>query len=727
MPRLLTFDTSILRPFIALSVLIATVTLAALPAEFAAQCWLAGLSCLAFWLILGQQPLGQVLKVAVVVVGVFSSSRYLIWRTTETLPWSDPVGMPIALILLAAEVYAYLIALMSVFIIVETPPRKAPPPVLDTNKFPKVDVLVPTYTEDEALLEVTLLAALSIDYPADKLKVYLLDDGGTAARRRHSDPVIAARARARFMALTALCKRTGVTYFTREENERAKAGNLNAALARTEGELVLILDADHVPTRDILKRTVPWFKRDDKLFLVQTPHFFINPDPIERNLDTFGAMPGENEIFYYAIQNGLHAFNASFFCGSAALLRRKYLLEAGGIFGLTVTEDAETSLELHAKGYNSAYIPRPMVAGLAAESFAGFIVQRMRWAQGMIQILLLKNPLLLKGLSPGQRLGYFNACAFWFFPFSRLAFILCPVFSLLTGIKVIDAGALALLAYGTPHVWGSIAISMALYGRARPPFTSELYEVVQCVHCARAIIEVFRNPCGPSFVTTPKNERADADFVTPLARPIYLLFYLVLIAEIVGILHIGVDPARFNGMVVLLFWNSLHLVLLLCAIGVMFERVQRRDFPRIPIEAKVRIATATGAFPAVPIFDISVTGFAAPIEAPEAKGLALGHEAYALLPLRGGGVRELTMYVSSRRQIEERTIVGFSFAQVSTEERRDIVDFIYGDSARWVAWRDHRAGGATPAPKGRLTALLIGGLRRAFDHYRAFIRGEVAI
>ena len=126
-------------------------------------------------------------------------------------------------------------------------------------------------------------------------------------------------------------------------------------------------------------------------------------------------------MFYAGIQPGLDFWNASFFCGSAAILRRKYLLEVGGIAGDTITEDAETALGLHGKGYNSAYFFKPLIIGLTPETFDDFIVQRSRWAQGMIQIFLLKNPLFQKGLTFFQRLCYFNTCFFWFFGF-------CPVY-----------------------------------------------------------------------------------------------------------------------------------------------------------------------------------------------------------------------------------------------------------------------------------------------------------
>ena len=125
---------------------------------------------------------------------------------------------------------------------------------------------------------------------------------------------------------------------------------------------------------------------------MQTPHFFLNPDPLERNLETFETMPRENEMFYGVIQRGLDKWDASFFCGSAAVLRRAALDENGGFNGISITEDCETALELHARGWRSTYVDKPLIAGLQPATFASFIGQRSRWAQGMMQILMLRMP-----------------------------------------------------------------------------------------------------------------------------------------------------------------------------------------------------------------------------------------------------------------------------------------------------------------------------------------------
>ncbi len=258
-------------------------------------------------------------------LGVFIVARYFVWRVTETLPpASDPVGLFFGLILLAAEAYCVLIFAISLTVNADPLKRKDLPRDPDDD-LPTVDVFIPTYNETRDIIAVTVAAAKSMDYPAEKLKVWLLDDGGTDQKCNDENPEKAAAARERRAEFQKLCKEMGAIYLTRARNEHAKAGNLNAGLKHSLGEIVVVFDADHAPFRAFLRETVGHFLRDEKLFLVQTPHVFLNPDPIEKNLRTFHEMPSENEMFYSTTQRGLDKWNGSFFCGSAALLRRSAL------------------------------------------------------------------------------------------------------------------------------------------------------------------------------------------------------------------------------------------------------------------------------------------------------------------------------------------------------------------------------------------------------------------
>ena len=460
-------------------------------------------------------------RVTFILFTAFTAVRYLIWRTCYTLPAAGSLGFVPGLGLYFAEIYSFCVFAVGAFVAVKPVKTKPAPLRADDPDLPTVDVLIPTYNEPLDMVRLTVEAACRISWHPQRLRIHVLDDGGTTEKRTSRDPVRRREAVERAESLKAICAELGVEYHTRERNNHAKAGNINTALAETGGELILILDCDHVPTRDILLRTCRPFRNDEALFMVQTPHFFVTADPLERNLKTFDTMPGENEMFYGTVQQGLDFWNATMFCGSAAVLRRRHLAEVGGIALNTVTEDAETSMELHSRGYRSHYIDDVLVAGLSPETFSGFVGQRSRWAQGMVQILLLKNPLFKKGLNLGQRLGYLSACLFWMFPFARLAFILSPLLYLLFGIEIFDANAVSLMAYVVPHIIASMIYSNLMYGRTRWPLINELYELALAPFLALAVIKTFLNPRKPTFNVTAKGETLSDDFISPPGAAVF--------------------------------------------------------------------------------------------------------------------------------------------------------------------------------------------------------------
>ncbi len=320
------------------------------------------------------------------MLSMFCTFRYGYWRIAQVVRFfQDPANHWGALdaffifCLLVAEAYAFVILFLGYFQTI-WPLRRAPVALPDNpEEWPHIDVLIPTYNEPLDVVRYTALGALNMDWPADKLHVYILDDG----RRKEFEQ----------FAFEA-----GIGYSTRPDNKHAKAGNINAALKTMTRRCVAIFDSDHVPTRSFLQMTVGWFLRDPKLAMLQTPHHFYSPDPFERNLGQFRIIPNEGELFYGIVQDGNDFWNAAFFCGSCAVLRREALDEIGGIAVETVTEDAHTSLRMQMNGWNTAYINIPQAAGLATERLSAHVGQRIRWARGMIQILRTDNPLFAPGL-----------------------------------------------------------------------------------------------------------------------------------------------------------------------------------------------------------------------------------------------------------------------------------------------------------------------------------------
>ena len=352
---------------------------------------------------------------------------------------------------------------------------------------------------------------------------------------------------------------------------------------------MLVLDADHAPFRPFLRETVGLFASDPKLFLVQTPHVFLNPDPVERNLRTFGRMPSENEMFYSVTQCGLDRWNGSFFCGSAALLRRSALDSVGGFSGVTITEDCETALELHARGGTSAFVDSPLIAGLQPETFADFIGQRARWCQGMFQILLLKNPLTKPGLKPIQRLGYLSSMAYWFFPLPRLVFMLAPLLHIFFDVKLFVSSIDETIAFTATYAVATMAMQNYLYGRVRWPWMSELYEYVQGVHLVRSIAAVLVSPRKPSFAVTAKGGGLDEDGLSPLAWPFFAIFAALAAGCATALWRYLYEPGVTGLMLVVGSWCLFNLIVAGAALGVVAERRRGERCPSLAVSRRGRL------------------------------------------------------------------------------------------------------------------------------------------
>ena len=632
------------------------------------------------------KPVGAV-RVLLILLVAFVSIRYFTWRTLYTIPPVDSSGFIAGLLLYLAELQGMVVYMLGLFVNIRPLNRADAPLPQDPDRLPTVDILVPSYNEEPELLRVTLMAATQVAYPAEKLAIHLLDDGGTVQKRSDADPRKAAEALDRHETLKALCEELGVNYLTRERNNSAKAGNINAALAHTSGDLILILDADHVPTQDILQRTVGHFLKDPDLFLVQTPHFFINPDPVEHNLGTFGSEPGENEMFYGVIQKGLDSWNASFFCGSAAVLRRSHLMSVGGIAGTSITEDAETALDLHAKGYKSIYVDRPMVAGLSPETFSSFVVQRTRWAQGMFQILLLRNPVFRSGLTLAQRLCYLANIGFWTFPFARAVFIFTPPVFLVFGLSIYGAGVSEFLAYALPHLVMSMMLSHHLFGHERWSFASELYETALALFLLPALLKLIVAPRRANFVVTAKDEVTERAHLSPLAPTLMGVLAMLLVSIGSGFWRLSTEPLNGDAITIVLVWTSLNLLLVLGALGALYERPAAPGAPKAPV--RINAAVTAGEQTA-----------AATITAMSHEAAELRFEG-GVLPPSGDLVRISVPRPDGPADILDARVCGkgrdttsvlVSFLGIDLDQRMTAVMLAYGDSRTWKAMLEARTG-----------------------------------
>lgn len=670
---------------------VAVLGLVTLPISLETQL-VAGLSVVLAMMLLKLVRPDGIWRLIALAFGTAIVMRYVYWRSTSTLPpINQPENFIPGFLLYLAEMYSVLMLAISLFVVAQPLPSRPSRAKFD-GRLPTVDVFIPTYNEEPALLANTVAAAMGMDYPADRFTVWLLDDGGTVQKRNSDRLSEADNAARRHVELQKLAADLGARYLTRERNEHAKAGNMNNGLDHSKGELIAVFDADHAPARDFLKETVGYFDEDPRLFLVQTPHFFLNPDPIERNLRTFEKMPSENEMFYGVIQRGLDKWNASFFCGSAAVLRRSALLETNGFSGVSITEDCETAVELHSRGWNSVYVDRPLIAGLQPATFASFIGQRSRWAQGMMQILRFRFPPLKRGLTFPQRLCYMSSTLFWLFPFARSIFLFAPLFYLFFDLQIFTASGGEFLAYTLAYMIVNLMMQNYLYGAFRWPWISELYEYVQTIHLLPAVVSVIANPRKPTFKVTAKDESIATSRLSEIGRPFFVIFGVLLLGVAMTIYKVYAEPYKADVTLVVGGWNLLNLIMAGCALGVVSERGERAATRRVKVSRRCDF-NFNGQWLKGTIENVSANGARVVVPGAELEDLAQGAEAalrFRTFATDADGV--LPVAIRNFERTADGIAIGCRYRPQEAAHHKLVADLIFANSKQWEEFQLSRRG-----------------------------------
>lgn len=611
---------------------------------------------------------GRLVPLVLMGLSLVMSTRYMWWRLTETLGFGNVVDLVLGSGLVLAEIYAYVVLVLGYFQ-VAWPLNRAPVPLPDNRAlWPSVDVFIPTYNEPLSVVRTTVLAATVLDWPADKLNIYLLDDG------RRDD-------------FREFCEQVGVHYVTRTNNNHAKAGNINAALKKTHGEFVAVFDCDHVPTRSFLQMSMGGFLRDAKLAVVQTPHYFFSADPFERNLGTFGKVPNEGELFYGLLQDGNDLWDATFFCGSCTVIRRAPLEAIGGVAVETVTEDAHTAIRLHKQGWRSAYIPIPQAAGLATESLSAHVGQRIRWARGMAQILRVDNPILTKGLRLVQRICYTNAMLHFFYGLPRIIFLTAPLAYLFFGAHVIHASALMILSYALPHILQANLTNVRVQGRHRHLLWNEVYETTLAWYILRPTLMAVINPRLGKFNVTAKGGLVERSyFDAQIARPYLLLLLLNIIGIAVGVVRLVMADTggESNTIWLNLGWTAYNTIMLGAVIATSGEQKQVRRSHRVPLSLPVVLHLADGRALHSRTLNFSTGGMAIRLDQPEP--LQPGTEAEIEISNRNRS-RRLPVVIRHDRDAQG---VSLQFLPLDLEQERWLVTCTFARADIWVQlWGRH--------------------------------------
>ncbi|MEH2211455.1 glycosyltransferase [Nostoc sp.] len=558
---------------------------------------------------------------------------YLQWRITHSINFD---ALWISIPLLMAEIYSYFGGVMFVIGLwrplvrqIKSLDQMTPP--IPRADWPTVDVFVTCYNEPPEIVEKTAKAALAMDYPPIKLRVYVLDDGNSAEMRAMTErlciedlqsaqlqleaeridaehfgllerlkqlenltpntqaaeqwlqtsesvvnqpaggfvqslrslilwlsathqsindsPVKTLRDRliterktleeAIYKKELELVELTRFRYIARPKTpgvaHHAKAGNINYAIfsGETSGNFIVTLDADHIPKRNFLKRVLPYFyaynlstgKYDqNQIAFVQTRQDFYNIPPG----DPFGHRAN---LFYGPLQQGKDGMNAAFYTGTNAILRREALVSVGlqnfadefakdekrldefdlvgGVSSNSITEDMNTAMRLHSAGWKSIYHNELLAEGLAPDDLSSTLKQRLRWAQGTIQVLVRENPLTKSGLTFWQRLQYFKTMYSYFSGFATLVFISCPIIYFFTDIVPVKTyGSDFAIHFFPAFIINRLTFLTATWGiPAREVWRSEQYAIALFPLLIQAVWSVFTGQ-KLNFQVTPKQRQS---------------------------------------------------------------------------------------------------------------------------------------------------------------------------------------------------------------------------
>ena len=581
------------------------------------------------------------------IVALLWGVGYLIWR----FGWSGEGANPFLFaMLLITEVYG-LWALGTLAWYSWSRPVAVRPPATPGHE---VDVYVCTYDEPFEVVAATLAGCRALTYPH---KTYLLDDG-------------------RRTEMEQLARTAGAEYLTRPDNSHAKAGNINAALPRTGGDLVLMLDADHVPMPDALDALVGYFD-DEKVALVQSPHDFFNHDSVQH----YVVGRHEQSLFYRVVCPGKDRHGAAYWCGSAALLRRQALLEIGGVATETIAEDFHTTIRMQRHGWTSRYHDEVLVQGLAPHDLDGYLLQRDRWARGNLAVFTLpESPLRARTLRPLQRLSYFVSLAAYLAPPMRLLLLLTLGVVLWTGALPMKISVVALAALWLPAVSLNLLAGSALTRGYMKIGETAHYELLTMEIYTRALRCIFR-PGHTAFKVTPK-QGADGGGVAAMRKLHLVIAAAVVLAggtamrllDLVGVGPLPDMPGIAAVVVPLLGLIELRRVLrTLHAVG---RRRQRRQVYRFEGAAPVHCFARDGHVGGN-LVDASAAGVGLVLDAP----LTVGECPAVLLELEdaGGETHEVAAQIEIRscREADGKYLIGATVEEMDPSSRMRLMEWCY--------------------------------------------------
>jgi cellulose synthase (UDP-forming) len=636
-------------------------------------------------------PLNNWTRLIVKLMVPVLATRYLVWRLSSTLNFHHWTSAVFSITLLGLELSCHLSLMFYTFQTIwstdgqrQKEADRHEKLVLSGEYQPSVDVFIPTYNEPAYIVQRTVIGVQAMNY-ANKT-VYILDD------TRRSE-------------MRDLAKTLGCEYITRQNNDHAKAGNLNNALKHTQGELIALIDADFVPFRNFLDRTIGFFS-DPQNSLVQTPQNFYNPDYHARNLGLTGVMPNDLEHFYGTLQSHRDVANSVICCGSSYVVRRTDIEAIDGYFTKCCVEDYQTSIKLLLNGARIVYLNETLSMGESTRTFIDFLDQRLRWLQGNFQVYFCGKELPIWRLNWIQRTFLVNQFIHCFQSVFRFGFLVSPIISLYSGVAPFVAPLSEVIYYFAPFWFLLLATHGWSADYRSSQFWAEVHEVTFCFPGLKRLGEMLRQPFGKVSKVTRKGVKAQAkNYNWPQNLPLLVLLALSLGGlglNLYGSL-IGWWPMPGINLLPQYFWVAYNAVILTVAILSSIDQPVRRTLDRFPLQTNCHIVVAGQAYRAVTL-DLSEQGARIVLldsppweKKPRSIALTLGQDAgqsfnHNRLSRNTTDGETSNIVASVVRWVPDRNELQLEFTHIPLCAQRQLIELLYCDHNDWKQRR--KLGGA---------------------------------
>ncbi len=494
---------------------------------------------------------GTLVTLVLLGMSTLATTRYLYWRFTQTLSQDFNWDFVLGLGLSAAELYLWLLVMLG-WLQTIWPVKRAPVHLPQEPKdWPTVDVFIPGQDCSHSAIQGATAAALALDWPRSKLKVYILED----------------KARAEIEELAASM---GVGYLTHPDNVNGKPGNINHALPETKGALIALVDCNQPPDPSFLQTVAGWFMRDRKLGMLQPAHHFLAPAPASHALALF------------------HAPTSG---GSCAVLRRSMLLDIGGVVTESVTGSMHTALKLQAQGYGHAYIG---VAGEADMNQGQRPLGARQPTQATTALVCVDDPFRGNTLRWKLKLASLHAMLQFYYAVPRWVFFTAPLAYLLAGFHIIQTSPERLASYALVHLLLAYFVQARLQGPTRFTLWADIREtVLACYLLVPTTLTLLRTEFGRCRDAMKVGKpRTEAAFDWMVALPYVTVFVLNLAGFGMGIARMLQANSREPEIVALYFlWTTCNLLLMAAMLAVAQEtrHIRQQTHALLKMPAMVKL------------------------------------------------------------------------------------------------------------------------------------------